>query len=103
MQPLGGARNAMAIFNARIARSRFRRLLTAQPMTRRECRSRITARFAMVPPLIRGPWRTPALTGPDVADIACPFLVWLGRNKVAVQQVRRDVDCVIAVRPSSGK
>ena len=30
----------MAIFNALIARSRFMRLLTAQPMTRRECRSR---------------------------------------------------------------
>jgi hypothetical protein len=27
MQPLGGERNAMAIFNARIARSRFIRLL----------------------------------------------------------------------------
>jgi len=34
----------MAIFNAWIARSRFIRLLTAQLMTRRECRSKITAR-----------------------------------------------------------
>jgi transposase/transcriptional regulator with XRE-family HTH domain len=44
MQSLGGARKAMAIFKARIARSRFMRLLTAQPITRRECRSRMTAR-----------------------------------------------------------
>jgi hypothetical protein len=34
----------MPIFSARIARSRFMRSLTAQPITRRECRSRITAR-----------------------------------------------------------
>ena len=30
MHPLGGERNAMAIFNARIAKSRFIRFLTAQ-------------------------------------------------------------------------
>ncbi len=41
MQSRGGDRKAMAIFNARIARSRFIRLLTAQPMTRLECRSKI--------------------------------------------------------------
>lgn len=34
----------MTISNARIARSRVIRFLTAQPMTRLECRSRITAR-----------------------------------------------------------
>jgi hypothetical protein len=43
MQPLDGERNAMAIFNARVTKSRFIRLLTAQPMTPRECKSRITA------------------------------------------------------------
>ena len=102
MQPLGGARKAMAILSARIVRSRFMRLLTAQPMTRRECRSRITARFAMVPPLVRGPWRTPPLAGPDVTDITRPFLVWLGGMEVAIQQVRGDVECVIAVRLASG-
>ena len=32
----GGCRRATAIFSARIARSCFMRLLTAQPMTRRE-------------------------------------------------------------------
>ena len=32
----GGCRRATAIFSARIAKSRFMRLLTAQPMTRRE-------------------------------------------------------------------
>jgi hypothetical protein len=36
----------MAILSARIARSRFKRLLTAQPITRRECRSGITARYS---------------------------------------------------------
>ncbi len=46
MQPFGGDLNAMAMFNARIARSRFMRLLTAQPITRRECRSRMTARYS---------------------------------------------------------
>ena len=51
-EALGGARKAIAILSARIARSRFIRLLTAQPITRRECRSKITARFAMVPPLV---------------------------------------------------
>jgi len=30
----------------RLAKSRFMRLLTAQPMTRRECRSRMTARYS---------------------------------------------------------
>jgi len=49
---LGGERNALSAmrsmipraFNARIAGSRFIRLLTAQPTTRRECKSRIIAR-----------------------------------------------------------
>ncbi|EIE52740.1 hypothetical protein C357_02154, partial [Citreicella sp. 357] len=38
--------NAIAIFNARMARFRFIRLLTAQPITRREWRSKITARYS---------------------------------------------------------
>lgn len=46
MQPLGGVRKAMSIFRARIAKSRFMRLLTAQPITRRECRSRMIARYS---------------------------------------------------------
>jgi hypothetical protein len=40
----------------------------------------------------------PALSGPDVADIASPFLVRLGRTEIPIQQVWRDVECVIAVR-----
>jgi hypothetical protein len=44
MQPFGGDRKAIAIFNALIARSRFIRLLTAHPITRLECKSKITAR-----------------------------------------------------------
>ena len=39
----------------------------------------------------------PALAGPDVADIARPFLVGPIRREVTVQQVRRDVERVIAV------
>lgn len=39
MQPGGGRRRATAMFNARIARSYFIRLLMAQPITRREYRS----------------------------------------------------------------
>ena len=39
----------------------------------------------------------PALTGPDVADVACPFLVWLIRCEVTIQQVRRNVELVVAI------
>jgi len=40
----------------------------------------------------------PALTGPDITDIHHPFLVWLFGKKVSVQQVRCNVELVIAVR-----
>ncbi len=46
MQPLGGARSAIDLFNDWIASSRFMRLLTAQPNTCRECRSRITEGYS---------------------------------------------------------
>lgn len=46
MQPFGGDLKTMAIFKARIARLRFMRLLTAQPITRRKCWSRMTARYS---------------------------------------------------------
>ena len=39
----------------------------------------------------------PTLTGPDVADIARPFLIGPFCLEVTVQQVRRDVERVIAV------
>ncbi len=39
----------------------------------------------------------PALAGPDIADIAGPFLVWTIRMKVAVQQVRRDIEGMVAI------
>jgi hypothetical protein len=71
---LGGARNAMAIVSARIARSRFIRLLTVQPMTRRGCKSRI-----------------------DVCDVASPLLVGCIGCKVTIQQVGRDIEFMIAV------
>ena len=58
----------------------------------------------------------PPLAGPDVADVTRllpgnglpanherAFLVRLICREVAVQQVWRDVERVVAVRPSSGK
>ena len=60
-------------------------------------------------PLVQVQWRgprmqvqdhgqiQPALAGPDVADITRPFLVRHGCREVAVQQVRCDVECVVAV------
>ena len=45
----------------------------------------------------------PPLAGPDVADVTRPLLVRLICREVAVQQVWRDVEPVIAVRASSGK
>ena len=45
----------------------------------------------------------PPLSGPDVTDITRPFLVRFFSDEVLLQQVRRDVKGVIAVRASSGK
>ena len=39
----------------------------------------------------------PPLSGPDVADVAHPFLVWSICREVAIRQVRCDVERVIAV------
>ncbi|MFT4784505.1 MAG: hypothetical protein ACI9IV_002251 [Paracoccaceae bacterium] len=39
----------------------------------------------------------PAFTRPDLGNIACSFLVWLIRNEVAIQQIWRNVELVIAV------
>ena len=39
----------------------------------------------------------PAFARPYVADIACPFLIRLFSREVPIQQVRRDVELVIAV------
>jgi len=39
----------------------------------------------------------PTLTGPDIADIAHPFLIGPFCREVTVHQVRRDVERVIAV------
>jgi hypothetical protein len=40
----------------------------------------------------------PALAGPDIADVARPFLIGPVRSEVAPKQVRGDVEGVIAVR-----
>ena len=39
----------------------------------------------------------PALAGPDIADIARPFLIGLISGEVPIQQVRRDIELMIAV------
>jgi hypothetical protein len=82
---LGSWRKATAISKARIAKSRFIRLLTAQPMTRRECKSKITARYSL------------ALARPDISDVTSPFLVRAVCYKITVQQVRRDIELIITV------
>ncbi len=39
----------------------------------------------------------PALSGPDIADVACPFLVGRVRGEVAIQHIGYDSKAVIAV------
>ena len=67
-------------------RSRFILLLTAQPMTPRECRSRITARYNQ--PSRVQTWLT------------SPAHFWFGASalEVTIQQVRRDIKFMIAIR-----
>ena len=40
----------------------------------------------------------PALPGPDVADVSCPFLIGLIGSEIALKQVWGDIERVIAVR-----
>ena len=40
----------------------------------------------------------PALAGPDIGDVACPLLVRSARSEVLSQEIRGDVEGVIAVR-----
>ena len=40
----------------------------------------------------------PSLSGPDIADVARPFLVWMLGKEVPIQKVWRDVEAVVAVR-----
>ena len=58
-----------------------------QPITRRKCRSRITAGFSQI---------QPALARPDLGNVTHRFLVWLIRRKIMIQQVWRNVELVIA-------
>jgi len=98
MHPGGGVRKAIAMSRALIARSRFNRLLTAQLITRRECRSSMTARVSRTEGEAFAARATPALTPPDITDIVRPFLVGLIRREVAVKQIWRNVETVIAIR-----
>ena len=58
----------------------------------------------------------PAFARPDIGDVTGllpgnglpanherAFLVGLARSKILLQEIWRDVECVVAVRPSSGK
>ena len=58
-----------------------------QPITRRKCRSRITAGYSQI---------QPALARPDLGNVTHRFLVWLIRRKIMIQQVWRNVELVIA-------
>ena len=42
----------------------------------------------------------PAFPRPDIGDVAGPFLIWLARSKILLQEIRRDVECVVAVGSS---
>jgi hypothetical protein len=91
MQPFGGALNATAIFKARIARSRFMRLLRAHllpdsGLPLQTMRGRAHALNA-----------GPSLMRLNIGDVTGPLLIWLVCHEVTVQQVRRDIELVIAV------
>lgn len=43
------------------------------------------------------PWKQPPFSGPDIADVACPFLIGSIGVEVSVQQVGRDVERMVAV------
>jgi hypothetical protein len=111
MQPFGGALNAIAIIKARIARSRFMRLLTAQllpdsgllanherAITRLECRSiPLGVCCAKACRSVDHSQIQPSLTRPNIGDVTGPLLIWLVCHEVTVQQVGRNVELVIAV------
>ena len=44
----------------------------------------------------------PAFARPDIGDVARPFLVGLARSEILLQQIRRDVERVVAVGLASG-
>jgi hypothetical protein len=72
-------------------------------MTRREYRSRMTARYSQ-PSLVQMQLISPAYYPTGDACIAVrAFLVRAIRSEVLIQQVGRDVEPVVAVSPSSGK
>jgi hypothetical protein len=79
MQPGGGRRNAIALFSALIARSCFRRLLMARPMTRLEIdEDQKTVRGTVFPRRVEDDrQKDPALPRPDMRRMSkAPF--WFG-------------------------
>lgn len=90
----------MAIFTARNVNARFKGLQTAQPMTRRECRPGMTARFS--PSLRVQMCRChPSVCG--AATAVRSFLIGPIRHDVTVERVRRHIERVIAIGSLVGK
>ena len=89
MQPSGGWRRLAVISSARIARSCFIRSLTAHPP---ELAHNTAAMQVEDDREVK-----PALRRPDIADVAGPFAVRHIGDKVAIEQVRRGPQAMIAV------
>ena len=43
------------------------------------------------------------LPGPDMGDVACPLLVRPARGEVLLQEIRRNVEGMVAIRAAPGK
>ena len=110
MQPLGGCRKATAMSNARIARSRFMRLLTTARQSIRSIDERGPADDTPGIQVKNDGQIQPALACPDVGYVSRPFLVrgihcptvvclqtMRGGREILIQQIGSDVKGMIAV------
>jgi len=98
MQPLGGLRRVMAIFSALIA---FLSVMQASPAGQRVTFHTVRHGPANDAPGIQVQDHSqiePAFFGPNITDIHHPFLVWPFGKEIPAQQVRRNVELVIAIR-----
>ena len=86
MQPLGGDRRAMAIFKRPDRQVAFHAVADRPADDAPGMQVQDDGEIQ------------PPLPGPDIADIARPFLVGPICREVTIQQVRRDVERVVAVR-----
>lgn len=72
---------------------------TRRAITRRECRSRLTASYSpFAGKTVHWTvfYSRSYFAGPDVTDIARPFLIWSICRDVTIQQVRCDIELVVA-------